>query len=749
VSRLLKLINVLIAVALVVACGCVYWFVWRVLPQTSGTLRLPVSSAATVTRDALGVPHIRAGSLEDAAFLQGYVTAQDRLWQMDASRRSASGELAEVAGSTVLSSDFQARALRLRRIAEEQARTLLAEERAVLSTYARGVNEFLRTHRGALPVEFKLVGTTLSAANGEVGYDPRPWSIVDTLAIGMEMSRRLSQTHQAEIAKAKMMAEGDPEKVKQLFPERTGQDVAIGSNAWVISGAHTASGKPLLANDPHLEFAFPSTWYQVHLEAPGLNVTGVSLPGVPMVIIGHNDRIAWGVTNLHFDVMDLYREKVNGAGQYEFNGRVEQGRVERESIPVKGVAPVGLQFVVTRHGFLTENDLDQTLMLQWSAAVPGFRYVFAELNRARDWNEFRAALAKYPGPAQNFVYADVDGNIGYQATGRLPIRKAECDPTVPLDGVAGQCEWAGFIPFEELPSVYNPPSGRIVSANQNPFPASYKYPVAGRFSPPYRARQIEDLLKAKPKHTAQDMLRIQKDVYSPFHVFLARELARVGAQRGGDERLRQAVTILQGWKGQMEQGQAGPVITQLAYEALRRAVGTRAAPKLGKEYEAEIASAVVERLLRERPKDWFEDYDALLLRSLAEGLEAGTRLHGPRLDGWDHSRQPRMFSLGHPVLARLPGIGQYFTIGPAPMSGAGLTVKPLSLRATGWHGPSMRFVADLGDWERSQNNLTLGQSGQPLSGHFTDQWEAYYVGRSFPMQYRRVTASAVLSIVPE
>ena len=744
-SRLLKLINLLIAIALVVACGCVYWFVWRVLPQTSGTLRLPVQGAATVTRDALGVAHIRAGSLEDAAFLQGYVTAQDRLWQMDMTRRAASGEFAEILGPAAAQLDTTARSLHLRRIAEEQARTLAPAERAVLVAYARGVNEFLRGHLGALPVEFALVG----AESAPRGYQPRPWSVVDTLAIGLEMSRRLSQSHEAELRKAQMRATGDKEKVDALFPARTGSEVAIGSNAWVIAGRHTASGQPLLANDPHLEFTFPATWYQVHLQAPGLNVTGVSLPGVPMVIIGHNEHIAWGVTNLHFDVMDFYVEKLDGAARYLYEGKVEQARVERELIAVKGAPPVDLRQLVTRHGATTRTEQGTLVALQWSAAAPGFHFVFADLNRARDWQEFRAALARYPGPAQNFVYADVSGNIGYQAAGRLPLRNPACDSTVPVDGATAACEWRGFIPFAELPSVYNPPSGRLVTANQNPFPAGYKHPVAGRFSPSYRARQIDELLMAKPKHSVDDMLRIQKDVYSSLHHYLAEEMVRVGARRSNDPRMAEAVRILREWKGQMEPGQAGPVIAQLAYEELRREIGNRAAPQAGNAYDAEIATAVVERLLRERPSGWFQDYDELLLRCLVNALQMGTRLHGPRIETWDHARQPRVFELAHPVLARVPVVGPYFRIGPVPMAGASTTVKQTALRATGWIGPSMRMVADLSDWERSQNNITIGQSGQALSRHFSDQWEAYYVGRSFPMQFQRVVAADVLNVVPE
>ena len=733
VSRLLKLINVLIAIALATALAAAYWFAWRVLPQTSGSLALPIAAPATISRDALGVAHIRAASVEDAVFLQGYVTAQDRLWAMDMTRRKASGELSELVGPPAAETDRVARVLHLRKIAAQQARNLTPPDRAILAAYARGVNEFLRTHHGSLPVEFSILR-----------YDPRPWSIVDTLAIGMEMSRTLSQTHLAELQKSLFLSTGDRGKVNQLFPVRTGNEVSVGSNAWVVSGKHTATGLPLLANDMHLEFTFPSTWYQVHLEAPGLNVTGVSLPGVPMVIVGHNESIAWGITNLHFDVMDIYAEKMDAAGRYEYQGRQEQARGERERIVVKGGQPLELTQFATRHGFTLGSEGGRLLALRWGAADPNLGFAFLALNQARDWPSFRQALARFTGPTSNFIYADVQGNIGYQAAGRLPVRDKSCDSSLPLDGAAGACEWQGWIPFDDLPSIFNPPSGRIISANQNPFPADYKYPVAGRFSANYRARQIESLLAAQPKHTVDGMLVIQKDVYSPFSHFLARELARVGAARGGDQTLREAVALLQAWYGQMEQGQSAPLIAQLAFENLRREVAVRAAPGQGQAYEAEIASEVVEKLLREKPKDWFPDYDALLLRTLVDAVQAGVRMQGKDVKRWDYSRNPQGFVLPHPVLNQLPLVGQYFQIGPVPMAGSPTTIKQTTRRL----GPSMRFVADLSNWERSQSNITIGQSGQVFSRHFRDQWDAYYVGKSFPMPFKQVAASSTLSVTP-
>ena len=455
----------------------VYRVAYRPLPQTSGTINAPISKPATVLRDAVGVPHISAASIDDALFLQGYVTAQDRLWQMDALRRLAAGELSEIVGAAALEADRDARRLRMRRIAEALALTLPPADRAVLAAYARGVNYFIQTHLDRLPLEFTILR-----------YDPRPWTIVDSLLAGLQMHRNLTTTYKDELEKQAMLAGGDPAKVNFLFTARSGREFQPGSNAWAISGAHTASGKPLLANDPHLDYAVPATWYQVHLQAPGLNVTGVSLPGVPAIIAGHNDRIAWGVTNLGFDVEDLYLEKIDPAsGRYWFRGQQEQARLEREVIPVKGAKPSEFTQWVTRHGPVMLHEGNRHYALRWAAAEPGsFQFPFLDLNRARNWEEFTAALARFPGPGQNFVYADVDGNIGYHATGLLPVRRGY-DGSVPADGSSGEFEWDGFIRFEDLPAFYNPPGGRIVTANQNPFPPDYKYPVSGGFAPQYRS----------------------------------------------------------------------------------------------------------------------------------------------------------------------------------------------------------------------------------------------------------------------
>ncbi len=738
-KKVLRFINLSIAILAVALIAAVYWLAWRPLPQTSGELNLPVTASATVQRDALGIPHIQASNWEDAVFLQGYVTAQDRLWQMDALRRLAAGELAEIVGSGALSLDTEARHLRMKRVAEEHYKTLKPADRAVLAAYARGVNAFIETHLKNLPLEFSILR-----------YDPRPWSEVDSILAGMQMYRNLTSTYEDEIQKRTLLAGGDAAKVEFLFPSRSGREVQPGSNAWAVAGSHTASGKPLLANDPHLEFSAPATWYQVHLQAPGLNVTGVSLPGVPCIIVGHNERIAWGVTNLGYDVQDLYLEKLNPTtGQYLFRGQLEQARLEINYISVKGERPVEFKQWVTRHGPVSRTADGNLVALRWAATEPGsFEFPFLDLNRAGNWQQFNAALARFPGPGQNFVYADIDGNIGYHATGRLPIRTGY-DGSLPADGSTGEFEWTGFIPYEDLPSVFNPPGGLIVTANQNPFPVDYKYPVHGEFAPEYRSNQIRSLLSArsgfKPKFKPEDMLVVQKDVYSAFSHFLARRMvAAYDRSKPRDPAYAPAIALLRAWNGQMEKGTAAPVVIDLAYRQLQTKVGESASRGKGAQYHFMMAPSVIQSILEIDGKGWFNNLDQVLLGCLAGGLADGGKLYGSEVNRWDYGNYNQL-TIKQPVGDQLPLLSRYFNIGPIAMSGSSTTVKQTTRRL----GPSMRFVANLADWDQSLNNLTVGESGQILSSHYKDQWDAYYPGHGLPMQFAKIAAKSTLTVNPK
>jgi penicillin amidase len=732
---ILKILNLSIAVLLILLLVSAYWFAWRPLPSISGQLRAPVKSPATIDRDRYGVPHIMAADWEDAIFLQGYVTAQDRMWQMDALRRFAAGELSEVVGRATLESDQESRHLRMRRMAEEAARNLPPADYAVAAAYARGVNYYLETNRGHYGLEFALLG-----------YDPRPWTIVDSVLTGLQMFRNLTTTWRDELQKLTLESApgADRAKVDQLFPAWSGHELQPGSNAWAISGAWTASGRPILANDPHLDFSIPSVWYQIHLHAPGLNVIGVSLPGAPCVIIGHNERIAWGVTNLGFDVQDLYREQLNPQnGRYSYRGSVEQAKLETDAVAVKGEKPVQTLTWVTRHGPIIANQGGAFYALRWTAAEPGYQIPFMDIDRAGNWQEFLAALSRFPGPGQNFVYADVDGNIGYHATGKLPIRRSY-DGDLPVDGSTGEFEWEGFIPFDELPSFYNPPDGSIVTANQNPFPHNYQYRVHGEFSPQYRSSQIRDMLRARKGWKPQEMVAVQKDVYSPFDRYLASDLvAAYGRARSPNPALKDAVDLLKDWNGQMDKDSPAAMVVSMVYAELRKTIGLRAAPAKGADYTYEMSPAVVENLLRARPKDWFADWDSVIMKAFADGIDRGTKLQGSNVKGWRWGRYNEV-AVNNPVSGNLPVVGRYFNIGPFWMSGASTTPK----QTTRALGPSMRFVGDPSNWEQSINYITVGQSGHVLSTHYKDQWDTYYYAGSIPMQFGRVESKGTVTVTP-
>ncbi len=740
--RILFVVNVLIAIALIAAGAVFYWFFYRALPQTSGTIETLVSQPVEVERDGLGVPHIKARSIEDAWFVEGYTTAEDRMFQMDGLRRLAAGELSEIVGPSALESDREARRLRMRRIAEQIYVEMPAAEKSAMEAYGRGVNAYIESHRGRYGVEFTLIG-----------YDPRPWSVVDSLLCGLQMFRTLTSDWKTKLIKQQMLRGGEPDKVNFLFPARTVMEFMPGgvphpgSNAWAVSGAHSANGKPLLSSDMHLEFSLPGIWHMEHLEAPGMNVSGVALPGMPGIISGHNDRIAWGETNLEFDVQDLYIEKMDlRTGQYVFEGKIERARPERELISIRGRGTEELTTWVTRHGPVFEVGNGEVNTLRWVAAEPGvFQDVFLDIDRARNWDEFRHALSRYGGPGQNFVYADVDGNIGYQAGGKLPIRRNYYGD-VPVDGSSGQYEWDGYIPFEELPQAYNPQGGFVVTANQNPFPADYPYHVSGGFATPYRSRQILDMLQAGGnKLRPGDNLRIQKDVYSGFNKFVGRQIAAAYQDRKGSNKIFDAAAaMLTTWNGQMDRDRPEPLITTLTYQYLRKAIAQRASPSYGELYEAQMAPAVVERILRERPAGWFGNYNELLLRCFADGMEEGQRMQGADPKRWKWGRY-MFLAVDNPVLGRVPVIGKYFNIGPVAMSGGSTTVKQSTLKL----GPSERMDVSLADWDASLMNLPFGESGRVASRHYRDEWDAYYNGTSFPMQYGKIDVKSTVTFAPK
>jgi penicillin amidase len=756
--------------------------------EQSRTAQAGLAGRVEVLRDARGVPHLRAQSLEDLALAQGYVTAQDRLWQMDLSRRLAAGELSEIFGERALSFDIENRTLGFPQVCERAVAELDPESRKLLDLYAQGVNAFIITHRDRLPVEFLLLG-----------YRPRPWRAEDTFGIGLNMAKALNWMWPDELMRARIRAKVGKELYADLFPDHSPLDhpvaavqgsgirdsglanpacadrpeprfpnpdsldpvlaalapldraclpfvghaseAGLGSNNWVLSGSHTTSGKPLLANDPHLGHSIPSVWYMIHLKAPGLNVSGVSLPGVPLVIIGHNERIAWGMTNVNPDVQDLYAESFNFRDPHKYlhNGEWVDAEFRDEVIKVRDKRDYRFTVKVTRHGPVISHDGDRDLALRWTALEPhALRLPFLKIDQARNWEEFRAALRDFAGPMQNFVYADVEGNIGYYAAGWVPIRK-QGDGTLPSPGSTDDYDWSGYIPFEELPHAYNPPSGMLATANGRIVPDGYPYLVSKKWEAPFRTARIYQLLEAGGHFTVTDLLRIQSDIHTLEDEWLAKQLVTASFHHSPTTADAQyALSLLPHWDAEAKADSAATLVCEVTRRALLERI---LKPKLGDDlsgYHWPMSTVFLQNVLENPSADgerWLPPGDASFADTLMKSLEEGVQ----RIPGLVHSQSRQAWKWGgaipltfhHPLSGGLPLLGRWLDAGPLPQAGTGTTVK----QTTPALGPSMRMVVDFSDLDQSVQNITLGESGQAFSPYYRDQLDAWYNGRSFPMLF--------------
>lgn len=781
------------AIVVVVLGTAIWWFVYRPLPQLDGTISLPgLKSEVSVERDNWGIPHIRASSVEDLAEAQGFVTAQDRLWQMDLLRRAARGQLSEVLGPATLEIDRDFRTLNFSRAAEVDMQMMTPEVRRVMEAYARGVNHFIELRSNRLPIEFTLLN-----------YKPQPWQPTDSLVLACYMYRTLTDTRKQEMRRAIVTAKVGPDFAKDLFspdaamdhfvvgdpggkdahavradddpdkdddstdPEdvlkaslgrESGPNVAdlpditsvlagevrdwlresqreirhsLGSNNWVVSGEHTATGKPLLANDMHLELSLPPIWYEVHLTAPDWNVKGFSLPGAPMVVVGHNDRIAWGFTNNGADVLDLYIETFNPANpdEYRANGEWKKASVYDEVIKVKARADEHMRLVVTRHGPVVKTEGDKSYAMRWTVLEPGALCTFYNwLGKAQNWGEFREIMKGIWGPGQNVVYADVDGNIGYILGAHVPVRK-KGHGEVPVPGDTDDYEWTGYIPFEQLPQVFNPESGLIVTANARVTGPEYKQYITDHWEEPYRTARIYDLLHDKQDLRPEDMLRVEADTYSYPHVFIAQQLVAASkVAQPKDERTRKLIAQAKDWNGMADAN--SPVVSFLDV-TMRRALHLVLQPQLGNDTDSYQwrSVAFLQRVLTERPGRWlpaeYKSYDDLLVVAAdqaVEKLEERTNDKDP--DDWAWKRFNALDMLH--AIGRQGLLKKLLSISDQAQSGT-----EYSPRAAGrHHGPSERFVANLADWDGSIMVITGGESGQPGSEHYRDQYHYWFEGKA-------------------
>ena len=776
---MLRFVGLTAIVLLLAGAGTGTFIIRRAFPQIAGRLVIHgLLAPVEIIRDRWGVPHLYARNTHDLFFAQGYVHAQDRLWQMDFNRRVPSGRLSELFGEATLASDRFLRVVGMRRAAEAEAAHLDAESTGVLAAYAAGVNAYVAGSGSRLPLEFMLLR-----------YRPEPWVPADSLAFGKLLSWTLAGNWRDQLLRAQIIARFGAGGLRTLLPayppgapvivpaETSLQHIrsdallrlldmapvaqGVGSNNWVVSGARTASGHPMLANDPHLEAQMPSIWYEMHLVGGPYDVAGATLPGVPGVIIGHNDRIAWGITNAGPDVQDLYIERFDPAnpGRYVFRGRWQPASTVREVIRVRGRRhPVVETVRLTRHGPVLNdvvNGLNTFLALRWDALRPGtVSTAVLRLDRAGTWQEFRGALRLWTGPAQNFVYADREGNIGYQLPGRIPIRAAG-DAMVPVPGWTGENEWVGEIPFDRLPRVLNPARGYIVTANNRVVPEGYPYLISQESDPGYRATRIESQLASIPRATIADMERIQMDVASIPALQTVRALDDLRLSR---EPAAGALANLRAWDGILRADSRPAAI----YEAFRMALvplvfENALGADLYKRYveRPEAWEPALIRLLRDRSSPWWgpEGRQALVARALKQADALLVRRLGPDRAAWSWGRLHAM-QFVHP-LGRLPWLAWLFNANAPPSGGDLFTINNGGFAIDTFAQTivaSYRQVIDLGDWDRSVAIHTTGQSGLVTNRHYRDFVPLWATGGYHPLLFSRArvqrNADATLTLLP-
>ncbi|MHC0064129.1 penicillin acylase family protein [Nostoc sp. UIC 10890] len=822
--------------------GFTTYTVRQSFPQESGTIQLPeLKAEVTVQRDKWGIPHIYAANSHDLFMAQGYIHAQDRFWQMDFWRHIGSGRLSEMFGSSQVDTDKYLRTMGWARVAQQEIPEINAEMKAYLEAYADGVNAYLTGHQGsALSLEY----TVLKFLNP--GYQPEPWQILHSLTWGKVMAYDLGRNFQSEIERAILLKTLNPNQVEELFPpypqdlpvilpefqkkEDTGTQgqgktqsyfpassllhdsldvlpalesitkpmmaleqligptgIGIGSNNWVISGQRTATGKPILANDPHLGVQIPSIWYEVGLhctpkstECP-YNVSGFSFAGMIGVIIGHSDRIAWGVTNVQSDVMDLYIEKINpkNPNQYEVNGKWVDMQLVPETIQVAGSQPIVQTVRYTRHGpilsdvspnlkqfqpsQLLELPQNYAVALRWTALEPSkLGYAVPQINRAQNWQEFRTAASNYDVPAQNLVYADIDGNIGYQMPGKFPIR-AQGDGRYPVPGWTDEYEWQGYIDFEQLPKSFNPPQGYIATAN-NLVMREYPYLITADWVYGYRAQRIVEMISQQTQPISlKSVQQIQGDDRNLNAQTLVPLLQSITVDT---PRLQAAQKLLQDWNLQL--GMTSPVaaLFEVFWKHLLANTFHDQLPEKYFPHGGDRWYAVIANLVKQPNSSWWdnrntpevENRDQILRQSFIEAVDELEQIQSKDPKNWNwgklHTITFRNATLGKSGVVPIEAL---FNRGAFATSGNGETVNANRWRANKSFEvtdiPSLRMIVDLGNLDNSVAIHTPGQSGHAFHSHYNDMVDPWRKIEYHQMLWEQKTVAnnttVTLKLVPK
>jgi len=734
------------------------------LPELNGEKSLSALTAEVkVIRDERGVPHIYASNEHDLYFMTGYITAQERLWQMDMVRHATQGRLSELFKRDMFETDIFLRALGM----QEKSRMVLEKEDpeilATLQAYADGVNAWITGCGKKLPPEFRVLG-----------YEPEPWTMVDiTNIIGFIGWDLASSNLSNEISNYKLGMKLGAEKAAELiadwnlvdevvFPdfrlddkltdkalkavssmeklEELGIVTLSGSNNWAVSGSRSETGKPILSNDMHLGFNVPGFWLQVHQVIPGkLNVTGVLFPGEPFIIAGHNDRIAWGMTNLGVDDIDLFVETVDSTGNnYLYNGEWLPFRDVEHTLKMTDDSSQTRVLRYTHHGPVIsgmQNIDDVVLSMCWS----GYDYsdeikAVYLLNRAGNWDEFRTALSHFKSISQNFAYADVDGNIGLNTGGGVPVRKGT--GLLPRRGDTDEYEWKGYVPFELLPSSFNPEEGFISSANQRTVDSSYPFFISGEFSMPYRIMRIREMAGEKQVLGIEDFKRMITDNHSAYAKMLTPVILK-GAEALSDpgETERKAIEELRVWNYAMDASLVAPTLfefirMEMAYQLLGDELDELYGAALGRQHDFYLY-----RLMKEGPDGWVdnvntpeeESLETIIARSISAALDTLTARYGEYGEQWQWGRI-HTITLEHPmggvkILDRVLKLNSD-TYG---VGGSYHTVEPYAFRDNfkAHHGASERHIFNTADWDKSLTVIPTGTSGIPGSPFYLSQTETY------------------------
>lgn len=748
-----------ILVVMVIAFALyVNYYIDKSLPQIEGKMSVKgMDQDVTVTRDEKGVPHIHAKSDADLYRAQGFVQAQDRLFQMDLSRRQASGTLSEIIGPSTVKTDKFFRTFSLRDAAKKSYDGYSKKAKQVLAWYAEGVNAYMEQakEKGTLPYEFKLLG-----------YEPKRWTEIDSLTIGKYMAydlggnwnmlafRHWALTNLTADEVQELMIHY-PDNAKSIIEENIENPVKVsgqfdaslipnefnGSNNWVLSGDKTKSGKPLLADDPHLGLSTPSIWYQMHLTSSTQNVSGVIFAGIPGIILGHNDQIAWGVTNVGPDVQDLYIEIPNpdNPTQFKYENKWEQAEVRKEKIKVKNQKTIDYEVIVTRHGPVV-SDLafkkekpTAVFSMQWTA-LQSTQELQAVLNmdKAKNWEEFETALNDFKVPAQNFVFASKDGTIAYKANGLIPIRKRG-DGQFPVPGYSADYGWKGYIDFNHLPKVINPDNGYIATANNKVVGSGYPYHITDFWAQPYRYERIVEMLEEKDDFTVEDIKNMQLDTENLYaKEFLPHLIESVKKQH----KLKDIVRMMEDWDYQDSISEGAPLVFHLWMIKIQDQLFKKSMPAdvyqmMPGKYN--IADEILRQAYRGKPGEFVDKaggIDELVTKALEETVKEIKKNYGDDVSKWRWGDYHQVI-FKHPLSSASSILAYFLDSKATPVPGSKVTVRAAASNKTGIvdHGASWRFIADLSDLSKAYHIVGPGQSEHLRSKWYHDQVDDWVNGK--------------------